>query len=69
MSNLEGSTIITHAEFITMISRGLGIISKVQGALFDDVAVDSKFAGDIALAKELVIKPLFLFMLKLPLLC
>ncbi|MGG1637948.1 glycosyl hydrolase family 18 protein [Paenibacillus sp. NRS-1760] len=48
-----GNTIITRAEFISMISRGLGIVPKVEGAPFDDVAADSKYAGDIALAKEL----------------
>ncbi|WP_238186865.1 glycosyl hydrolase family 18 protein [Paenibacillus sp. L3-i20] len=47
------STKITRAEFVSIMVRGLGIIPNIKGTAFDDVAVDSKYARDIAVAKEL----------------
>jgi len=47
------SSSITRAEFTSMIVKGLGILPVTGTAPFQDVAADSKYAGDIAAAKKL----------------
>jgi len=44
---------ITRAEFTSMIVKGLGILPVSGTAPFQDVAANSKYAGDIAAAKKL----------------
>ncbi|MCR2807984.1 glycosyl hydrolase family 18 protein [Paenibacillus soyae] len=43
---------ITRAEFTSMIVKGLGLLPITGESPFEDVAVDSEYAGDIAAAKE-----------------
>ncbi|MFF2886244.1 glycosyl hydrolase family 18 protein [Paenibacillus sp. NPDC057967] len=47
------SSSITRAEFTSMIVKGLGILPENGTAPFQDVAANSKYAGDIAAAKKL----------------
>ncbi|REK71243.1 glycosyl hydrolase family 18 protein [Paenibacillus paeoniae] len=47
------SNSITRAEFISVIIKGLGILPENGTAPFQDVAANSKYAGDIAAAKKL----------------